>query len=148
MTRQPILWDATGSAWALAGGAMCIFALGVALGGLPWAVTLVVLAVIVAAWSLRGALVAGTALAVIAWLILTGFDVSTQGELRFTGWADLARLAVLLVAALMGAVAGWLVPPRSYDTSRGSGPDELVWATPHRLGVPSPRTSTKDSSDV
>jgi hypothetical protein len=148
MTRQPILWDATGSAWALSGGAACVFTLAVVLSGLAWTVTLVVLAVVVVAWSLRGALVAGTALAIIAWLFLTGFDANAHGELRFTGWADLARLAVLLGAALAGAVAGWLVPPRSYDASRDAESDELVWATPHRLGVPSPRTSTKESSDV
>src|ERR1700730_9979958 len=49
MTRQPILWDATGSAWALAGGAACVFTLAVVLSGLAWTVTLVVLAVVVAA---------------------------------------------------------------------------------------------------
>ena len=94
------------SAWSLAAGSSTIFAISALLRSLTWIVACMVLAVAVAAWSLRAPVLTGVALSVIAWLFLTGFDVNADGVLRFSGGADAARAGVLIGAALAAAAAG------------------------------------------
>lgn len=78
---------------------------------------LIVLAVAVAAGtaltrSARACLPA----AVIAWLFCDGFLIDHYGELRWHGWGDAVRLAVLAGAAYGGVVAG-----RICEAGAGSG---------------------------
>ncbi|MCW2912881.1 MAG: hypothetical protein JWN52_949 [Actinomycetia bacterium] len=96
------------SAWTLAGGSLCVFALAVVLSHAPWRYTLVVMAAVVAAWSLRGPLLAGVALGGVAWAFLTGFDVNSYGVLTITGLGDAARAGLLIAAASAGTMTGWL----------------------------------------
>jgi hypothetical protein len=122
------------SAWPLAAGSATVFAISVVLRSLTWTVGFVVLAVAVAAWSLRTPIITGVVLGVIAWLFLTSFDVDSDGALRFSGRADLARVGVLIGAALAAAAAGRMAAWSSgrYGTESGE-PGELIWAAPHRL---------------
>src|SRR5262245_53999904 len=92
------------AAWPVACGGACVFAIAVVLRHAPWQVPLVVLAVAVAAWSLRAPMIASVALGGMAWLLLTGFDINSAGELRFTGWQDAARLGVLISAGPAAAI--------------------------------------------
>lgn len=91
------------SAWPLAAGSACVFALAVVLHALPWQVAFgsVVLAVVVWAWSRP--VVMGVALGVIAWFCVTGFDVHRLGEIEITGSDDVARAAVLVLAGVLAA---------------------------------------------
>jgi hypothetical protein len=122
------------SAWPLAAGSATVFALSVLLRSFTWTVGFVVLVVAVAAWSLRAPVITGVALGVIAWLFLTSFDVNADGALRFSGWADVARVWVLIGAALAAAAIGrmsaWWYG--RYGTEADE-PEELIWAAPHRL---------------
>ncbi len=96
------------SAFDLAAGGATIFALAVVLSGGSRSVAIVVVALAVGGWSMRAPVVAGPVLAVIAWLVLTGFDVHAHGTLRVTGRLDVVRFAVLAGAALAGAAIGRL----------------------------------------
>jgi hypothetical protein len=123
------------SAWPLAAGSATVFALSVLLRSLTWTVGFVVLAMAVAAWSLRTPVITGVALGLIAWLFLTSFDVNADGALRFSGWADVARIWVLIGAALAGTAAGRM-SAWSYGGRYGTQPDEPeepIWVAPHRL---------------
>jgi hypothetical protein len=95
--------------WPLAGGGVCVFAVAAVLSGAPWQVTLAVLAVVVAVWSLRAPLLVSVALGGMAWLLVTGFDVNADGDLRFAGRDDVFRLVVLVVSGLAGLAVGWLL---------------------------------------
>jgi hypothetical protein len=57
-----------------------------------------------AAWT--AAPLAALATAAMGWLVATGFLVNREGELRFTGWPDLLRLAVLVAAVAAGTLWG------------------------------------------
>ncbi|HEY7483159.1 MAG TPA: hypothetical protein VH912_01735 [Streptosporangiaceae bacterium] len=96
------------TAWPLACGGACVFAIAVALSDVPEPTTIAVLAIAVAMWSSRAPVIASVLLAAMAWLFLTGFDVNADGVLRLTGWHDVVRLAVLISAALAGTIAGVL----------------------------------------
>jgi hypothetical protein len=62
-----------------------------------------VLAIVLAVFAARAANpLAALATAVMSWLVATGFLVNREGELRFTGWPDLLRLAVLVAAVAAG----------------------------------------------
>jgi hypothetical protein len=123
------------SAWVLVGGFASVFALAVVLGRLPWQVGFVVVVCAVAVWAWAGPLVAGVALAGIAWLCVTGFDVHHFGDIRITGSADAVRAAVLVLAgvlpvavhAMAGARRAWPEPPDPvwvafHETATGDPP--------------------------
>lgn len=122
-------------AWALAGGGATLFVLSAVLKGQSWAVAFVAIVVAVAAWSWRAPVVAGMALGVIGWLMVTGIDLNPAGELRVSGWADVVRLGILVGVAPVGAVVR--LGTRSWRQSRDSAevdePGALIWAAPHRL---------------
>ncbi|GII52537.1 hypothetical protein Pth03_09260 [Planotetraspora thailandica] len=80
--------------------ATAIFPPGHVLGRI---LVLAVVLAVFAAWA--GDLLAGLATAVMGWLVATGFLIGREGELRFTGMPDLARLAVLVAAVAAGL--GW-----------------------------------------
>jgi hypothetical protein len=111
------------SAWPLAGGAACVFALAVVLDGLPWPVAFVAVACAVAAWAWMSPLVAGAAVGGIAWLCVTGFDVHRFGDIRITGSEDAMRAAVLILAGLLAAWVHAMVEARR---ARPRPPDP-VW---------------------
>jgi hypothetical protein len=96
-------------AWPVAVGGASVLAISAVLTGAPWQAACAALAVAVAAWSLRAPLLASVVLALVAWLLLTGFDVNVDGRLRFTGQADGLRLGVLIGAGLAGMIAGRLL---------------------------------------
>jgi hypothetical protein len=128
------------SAWHLAAGSATIFVLAVVLSGASWTAAFVAVAVAVAGWSMRAPVIAGAALAVIAWVILTGFDVHAYGDLRVTGWGDLARFAVFAGAALAGAAGGRL-GFRSYEEY-----DEASGLSTEVMPVEVPRQASRTPS--
>ncbi|MCO5993535.1 hypothetical protein [Actinoallomurus rhizosphaericola] len=99
MTRLEI------SAWSLAGGSACVFALAVVLAGLPWQVAFAAVAVAVMAWSWQGRVADGAAIGAIAWMCVTGFDVHRFGYIGITGSDDVARAVVLVLGAVLVASA-------------------------------------------
>jgi hypothetical protein len=64
---------------------------------------------VVAVWSLRAPLLVSVALGGMAWLLVTGFDVNADGDLRFAGRDDVFRLVVLVVSGLAGLAVGRLL---------------------------------------
>lgn len=140
------------SAWSLAGGALCLFVLAVLLKDLATPVVLAVLAVAVGLWSLYARVWAGAALGVIAWLLLTGFEVGGTGDLVFSGVADAVRLGLLVASGVAGSLVGGL---QWVHRSSGVSDDRYYRAfdvTPDgRRAVPPAPVSedpTKESSDV
>jgi hypothetical protein len=93
------------SAWPLAGGSACVFALAVVLDRLPWQVALVAVALAVAAWAWLSPVIAGAAIGGVAWMCVTGFDVHRFGDIRITGSDDVVRAAVLILAGVLVASA-------------------------------------------
>jgi hypothetical protein len=91
------------SVWPLVGGSACVFVLSVILDRLPWQAAFVVAVIAVVAWSWAGPVVVGAALAVIAWLCVTGFDVNRFGYIGINGRADVVRAVVLVVAGVLVA---------------------------------------------
>lgn len=122
-------------AWILAGGGATLFALSAVLEGRSWAVAFAVILVAVAAWLWRAPVLAGMALGVIGWLMLTGIDLNPAGELRVSGWADLVRLGILVglvpVEALVRLGARYL--RQGQESDEAHQPEALIWAAPHRL---------------
>ncbi|GAA4628827.1 hypothetical protein GCM10023196_046820 [Actinoallomurus vinaceus] len=98
MTRSDL------SAWSLAGGSACVFALAVVLAGLPWPAAFAAVAVAVAAWAWRSRIIVGAAIGAIAWMCVTGFDVHRFGHIGIAGGDDIARAAVLVLAGIMAAL--------------------------------------------
>lgn len=86
-------------------GSVTTLDVGSAAGAPRWLRTLLV-AMVVAACSLRLRTVPALAMGLIGWLLVTGFVVNEAGVLRLTGAGDLGRLVVLLAVALGGALAG------------------------------------------
>jgi hypothetical protein len=97
MTRPEI------SAWSLAGGSACVFALAVVLAGLPWQAACAAVAVVVAAWAWRSRIIVGAAIGAIAWMCVTGFDVHRLGHIEVAGRDDLVRAVVLVVTGVLAA---------------------------------------------
>jgi hypothetical protein len=91
------------SAWNLAGGSGCVFALAVVLNHLPWQAATAVIVIAVVTWAWRGPLIVGAAIGGIAWLCVTGFDVHTLGEIKITGSDDVARAAALVLSGVLAA---------------------------------------------
>jgi hypothetical protein len=147
------------SAWPLAGGSACVFALAVVLDRLPWQAAFVVVALAVAGWAWFGPVVAGAALGGVAWLCVTGFDVQRFGDIRITGSDDAVRAAVLvLTGVLAGVLAG------AVHGHRGHARTDPVWTAfyatepdhtprippqrgPVRLRPPLPVHQTEEPSD-
>lgn len=119
------------SAWPLAGGGACVFALAVVLDGLPWPVAFVAVCCAVAVWAWLSPLVAGAAVGGIAWLCVTGFDVHRFGDIRITGSEDAVRAAVLILAGVLAASAHALAEARR---SRTQSPDP-VWVDSHETAI-------------
>jgi hypothetical protein len=103
------------SAWPLAGGSACVFALAVVLDRLPWQAAFVAVVLAVAVWAWLSPVVAGAAIGGIAWLCVTGFDVHRFGDIRITGSDDAVRAAVLILAGVLaGAVHAMAERRRAY----------------------------------
>jgi hypothetical protein len=117
------------SAWSLAAGSACVFALAVVLGRLPWQVAFVVVAAAVLIWAWPGPVVTGLAIGGIAWLCVTGFDVHRFGDIRITGRDDVLRAVVLLLAGLLAAAAHAVAEGR-----REHGVVDPLWADFHETG--------------
>ncbi|TYB42272.1 hypothetical protein [Actinomadura chibensis] len=94
------------AAWQLAGGSLSAFVLAVVLKAADWRVGCAVVLVSVAAWSRAAPPVAGAALGLIGWLLVTGFDVVEDGGLTIGGMPDLARLGVLVGVGLAASLVG------------------------------------------
>lgn len=93
------------SAWPLACGSFCVFALAVVLREADWRVGFAAVLATAAAWALAAPAPAATALGGVAWTLVTAFDVDKTGELAVPHAGDLARAAVLLAACLAAAGA-------------------------------------------
>src|SRR5512144_2976332 len=100
---------------------------------------LLVLAVFIGAFAavVRDAL-AALVTAGLAWPFYLGFLVDRYGELRWHGGVDLLRLAVLVVASLIGAALGRRVPG---GRSARAGREALVPATDTWIGHAPMRTT-------
>src|SRR4051812_49684195 len=122
------------SAWPLACGGACVFALAVVLDRLPWPAALAAVAGAVAVWAWRSPLVAGAAIGGIAWTCVTGFDVNRLGALRTTGTGDAVRAAVLVLAGIPPAAANALAEARRARPTRPAPPDP-VWAQFHETAT-------------
>ncbi|WP_203978021.1 hypothetical protein [Planotetraspora silvatica] len=81
---------------------------------------------------------AALATAVMGWLVATGFLVNREGELRFTGWPDLLRLAVLVAAVAIGTLWGRIRIARQYAavTIIEIAPDDPLLADAAALAEP------------
>ncbi|HZE33720.1 MAG TPA: hypothetical protein VE198_20100 [Actinoallomurus sp.] len=117
------------SAWSLAGGSACVFALAVVLGRQPWQVPFVVVILAVLGWAWLSPVVAGAAIGGIAWLCVTGFDVHRFRDVRITGRDDVLRVALLVLAGVLAAAAHALAGARSRHT-----PVDPLWAEFHGAG--------------
>jgi hypothetical protein len=122
------------SAWPLAAGAACVFALAVVLGGLPWQAGFVVVAGVVACWAWQSPPVTGAAIGGIAWLCVTGFDVHRSGDIRITGSEDALRAAVLILAGALVASVHAVAEVRRVRSAAGH--DTPRDATPLRRRIP------------
>jgi hypothetical protein len=125
------------SAWPLAGGSACVFALAVVLDRLPWQVALVAVMLAVVVWAWLSPVVAGAAIGGVAWMCVTGFDVHRFGDIRITGSDDVVRAAVLILAGVLVASAHVVAEARSRRVRTPSGwsstrPVRLRWGYPAR----------------
>lgn len=118
------------SAWSLAGGSACVFALAAVLGRQPWQVAFVVVVLAVLGWAWLSPVVAGAAIGGIAWLCVTGFDVHRFGDIRITGRDDVLRVVVLVLAGVLAAAAHALAEARS-----GYRSVDPLWAEFHETGA-------------
>lgn len=105
MLEEDAMTRLESSAWSLAGGSACVFALTVFLGRQPWQVAFVVVVLAVLGWAWLSPVVAGAAIGGIGWLCVTGFDVHRFGDVRITGRDDVLRVAVLVLAGVLAAAA-------------------------------------------
>jgi hypothetical protein len=119
------------SAWPLACGSACVFALAVVLDRLPWQVAFVAAGCAVAAWAWASPPVAGAAIGGIAWLSVTGFDVHRFGDIRITGSEDAVRAAVLVLAGVLPASVHAMAEARR---ARPARPDP-VWVDFHESAI-------------
>jgi hypothetical protein len=101
------------SAWPLAGGSACVFALAVVLDRLPWQVAFAAVTLTVAVWAWLSPVVTGAAIGGVAWLCVTGFDVHRFGDIRITGSDDAVRAAMLVLAGVLVASAHAVAVARS-----------------------------------
>jgi hypothetical protein len=129
MLEEDAMTRLESSAWSLAGGSACVFALAVVLGRQPWQVAFVVVVLAVLGWAWLSPVVAGAAIGGIAWLCVTGFDVHRFGDIRITGRDDVLRVAVLVLAGVLAAAAHALAEARSRHTSV-----DPLWAEFHGTG--------------
>jgi hypothetical protein len=122
-------------AWTLAGGSMTVLVLSAVLKDQPWMTAFLAIAAAVALWARRAPLVAGMSLGVIGWFFVTGFDVNSEGNLWFAGWVDVVRLAVLVGVAPVAVLVGRLLRVEHAEQYglEMRAPEDMVWATPHRL---------------
>jgi phosphatidylserine synthase len=80
--------------------------IGVArLAGVPAITQMAVVAGLLVVCSLNQPYWAALEVAVVAWLLVTGFVVNQYGDLHLSGKRDLLRLSILLLLAI--AAAGW-----------------------------------------
>jgi hypothetical protein len=105
MLEEDAMTRLESSAWSLAAGSACVFALAVVLGRQPWQVAFVVVVLAVLGWAWLSPVVAGAAIGGIAWLCVTGFDVHRFGDVRITARDDALRGAVLVLAGVLAAAA-------------------------------------------
>jgi hypothetical protein len=103
MLEEDAMTRLESSAWNLAGGSGCVFALAVVLNHLPWQAATAVVIIAVVTWAWRGPLIAGAAIGGIAWLCVTGFDVYTLGEIKITGSDDVTRAAAPVLSGVLAA---------------------------------------------
>jgi hypothetical protein len=103
--KEGVMTRLESSAWPLAVGSACVFALAVVLNRLPWQVAFAVVTLAVAVWAWQSPLVTCAALGGVAWMCVTGFDVHRLGDLRVTGGGDVVRAAVLVLAGALAATA-------------------------------------------
>lgn len=126
------------SAWPLAGGSACVFALAVVLDRLPWQAAFAAVVLAVAVWAWLSPLVAAAAIGGIAWLCVTGFDVHRFGDIRITGSGDVVRATVLVLAGVIVASVHALAEARSRH--RRADP---VWVDFHET-APAPNHTSAD----
>jgi hypothetical protein len=124
MLEEDAMTRLEASAWPLACGSACVFALAVVLKRLPWQLAFAAVVLAVLAWAWRSPLIVGAALGSIAWLCVTGFDVHRFGDIRITGSDDAARAAVLVLAGVLTASAHLVIGVR-----RGHVGVDPVWGT-------------------
>jgi hypothetical protein len=129
MLEEDAMTRLESSAWSLAGGSACVFALAVVLGRQPWQVAFVVVVLAVLGWAWLSPVVAGAAIGGIAWLCVTGFDVHRFGDIRITGRDDVLRVAVLVLAGALAAAAHALA--EAWGRHRSVDP---LWAEFHGTG--------------
>jgi hypothetical protein len=93
-------------------GAVTVVAAAAVAGQVPVADTGLRLAVMAAAMAVYAAfsfdVLAVAAVVPLAWLVQDGFLLDRYGVLVWRGWSDLARLGLLVAAALVGLAVGAL----------------------------------------
>jgi hypothetical protein len=103
-------------------GAIAVVAAAAVAGQVPVADAGVRLAVMAAAIAAYAAfsfdIVAIAAVVPLAWLVQDGFLLDRYGVLVWRGWSDLARLGLLVAAALLGLAVGAL---RRHEIGAGRG---------------------------
>jgi hypothetical protein len=103
-------------------GAVTVVAAAAVAGQVPVADTGVRLAVMAAAIAAYAAfsvdIVAVAAVLPLAWLVQDGFLLDRYGVLVWRGWSDVARLGLLVAAALVGLALG-AVRHRTVGARRG-----------------------------
>ncbi len=124
------------SAWPLAGGSGCAFALAILLAGTSWQPAFAAVVLSVCCWSARAPVVAGVALGAIGWLCVTGFDVDRLGDIRITGREDAVRAVILLLAGVVAASAHAVAARR-----KGLGRDRTSGAVTYTGAALSVRTA-------
>ena len=130
MLEEDAMTRLESSAWSLAGGSACVFALAVVLGRQPWQVGFVVVVLAVLGWAWLTPVVVGPAIGGIAWLCVTGFDVHRFGDVSITGRDDVLRVAALVLAGALAAAAHALA--EAWSRHRSVDP---LWAEFHGTGL-------------
>ena len=87
----------------------------------PWALQLAVMAAVVAVDSWWCRPLPSLLVSTCAWLALNGIDVNGNGQLGWTGRADVVRVGVLVFVALAASSMRWYVL-RSPSPRRAFGP--------------------------
>ncbi|GAB2853396.1 hypothetical protein GCM10027074_20470 [Streptomyces deserti] len=100
----PFVWAA-----AFAGSALMVVALGAAGPLAGSAVALGALCGLAALLGLPARFRAAPGIAVVCWLFLNAFTVAPRGELSWQGRPDVARIILLLGAALVGTLVARIV---------------------------------------
>jgi hypothetical protein len=120
--RTSNLWadlasDPSGRLFLMLWGGLAVIG-GARLAGAPAIIQMAVVAVLLVVCSLNQPYWAAVAVAVVAWLLVTGFVVNQYGDLHFSGRRDLFRLSVLVLLAT--AAAGWRGPTRPVTDHDGN----------------------------